>query len=228
MLNFGQRLHTKFFYMYWILLQKLNHQHILWCFSKSQWQRRQQLGPCLFPQRSKKKGFFKYTNDLLPNFEWKLRRTPQQMHAIDDQIYLIELYSEDPECVRIRLEHCNVASYPKSSDIGVSWQFTAIAWYTQYSTVLCCTVLYICAVTRLNAVLPKYLSCSLNWKEIWQARKSTTWCGKSIHLHERIPIYFKCNQNYLELKRSKWIFAVCCWCQFQTAELLAWTDGAIA
>jgi len=43
------------------------------------------------------------------DFEPKLRRTQQQMHEIDDKIYLIELYSEDPEHVQIRLEQCNVS-----------------------------------------------------------------------------------------------------------------------
>ena len=43
------------------------------------------------------------------DFDPKLRRTQQQLHEIDEKIYLIEIYSEDPEHVQIRLEQCAVS-----------------------------------------------------------------------------------------------------------------------
>lgn len=49
------------------------------------------------------------------DFDPKLRRSQQQLHDIDDKIYLIELYGVDPEHVQDKLDQCNVSRNKSNS-----------------------------------------------------------------------------------------------------------------
>ncbi|XP_067947670.1 dystrophin-like [Watersipora subatra] len=56
------------------------------------------------------------------DFDPKFRRTQQLLHEIDDKIYLIEIYNEDPEHVGTRLEHC-AKFYSTMSEIKLEVEY---------------------------------------------------------------------------------------------------------